>query len=120
MTRDLENADDIKTLVDSFYEKVKHDSLLQPMFAHIDWDAHLPVMYQFWNNAIFYTGGYNGNPLQTHQAINARASITREQFDRWVHLFTETTDELFSGEKATLAKQRAIAIATVMQIKLNQ
>jgi hypothetical protein len=42
-------------------------------------------------------------------------------FQQWVHLFTSTVDELFAGEKALLAKQRAVSISTVMQIKiLNQ
>jgi hemoglobin len=37
-----------------------------------------------------------------------------------MHLFTATVDELFEGEKAELAKQRAISISTVMRIKITQ
>jgi len=41
-----------------------------------------------------------------------------EHFQKWLLLFTETVDQLFEGEKAELAKQRATSIATVMQIKM--
>jgi len=41
-----------------------------------------------------------------------------EHFQRWIHLFTETVDELFEGNTSELAKQRATSIATVMQIKM--
>jgi hemoglobin len=34
--------------------------------------------------------------------------------------FNNTVDELFEGEKAFIAKERAQSIATVMQIKLVQ
>jgi len=33
-------------------------------------------------------------------------------------LFMQTIDELFEGDKALLAKQRALSIATVMKIKI--
>ena len=32
-------------------------------------------------------------------------------------LFQSTVDELFTGDKAELAKQRALSIATVMKLK---
>jgi len=35
-------------------------------------------------------------------------------------LFNQTIDELFEGEKAEQAKQRALSIATVMQINIAQ
>lgn len=118
MKKDIESISDIETLVNSFYEKVKNDPSLGPFFSKIDWKKHLPIMYQFWENAIFYSGGYMGNPLQTHQHIHQAFPMTKEHFNTWVYLFTATVDELFAGEKATIAKQRAISISTVMQIKI--
>jgi hemoglobin len=46
--------------------------------------------------------------------------LTAAYFQQWTHLFTSTVDEMFTGEKAALAKQRAISISTVMQIKILQ
>ncbi|OPZ14298.1 MAG: hypothetical protein BWZ05_02362 [Bacteroidetes bacterium ADurb.BinA245] len=41
-----------------------------------------------------------------------------EHFNRWIELFTKTVDDLFEGTNATTIKQRAMSIATVMQIKI--
>jgi hemoglobin len=75
-------------------------------------------MYGFWNNAIFYTGGYNGNPLTSHKKLHHKQPLDKELFDRWEELFFETIDELFEGNNANLAKQRAGSISTIMQMKI--
>ncbi|HEX6914328.1 MAG TPA: group III truncated hemoglobin [Chitinophagaceae bacterium] len=118
MKKDLVSREDIIQLVNTFYDKVKADPLLSPVFADVNWDTHLPLMYSFWENAIFYSGGYNGNPLKTHQHIHQVFRLTDEHFAAWLKLFTATLDEMFKGDKASLARQRAISIATVMQIKI--
>ena len=118
MKKDIESKADIELLVDAFYEKVKTDPVIGAFFKKINWEHHLPVMYNFWENAIFYTGSYSGNPLHTHQHIHQLFPLTKEHFDAWIQLFISTIDDFFEGEKAALAKQRAISIATVMQIKI--
>jgi hemoglobin len=121
MKRDIESKKDIEVLVNTFYEKVKADPLIGYIFndvRKVNWDKHLPVMYDFWDNAIFYSGGYTGNPLKTHEQLHAFCHLDTKHFDRWTELFTSTVDELFEGDKAGLAKQRARSIAAVMQIKI--
>jgi len=118
MKTDITGRKELELLIDTFYAKVKADPVIGGMFAHINWEHHLPVMYSFWENALFYTGGYSGNPLRTHQAINRRSPLTTGHFTQWLDLFVATVDELFEGEKAELAKQRAYSISTVMQIKI--
>jgi hemoglobin len=121
MKKNIENREDIKLLVDNFYQKVKADPVIGLIFTEIvkiNWEQHLPVMYDFWENTLFYTGGYNGNPMEIHQRLNQQILLKAEHFRQWINLFTSTVDELFTGEKAVLAKQRAISIATVMQIKI--
>jgi hemoglobin len=121
MKKDIENREDIEVLVNSFYDKVKADGILGPIFTVIipvNWQVHLPVMYQFWDNAIFYTGGYTGNPMAMHAHIHKKIGLEEKQFDRWLELFNKTVDELFEGEKASLAKQRAYSIAKVMEQKI--
>jgi hemoglobin len=118
MKKDICTREDIVQLVNSFYEKVKADGLLSPMFSKVDWALHLPVMYQFWDNAIFFTGGYLGNPLETHAYMHKRNPLTIQHFTRWLQLFNSTVDELFEGEKASFAKQRAQSISVVMQTKI--
>jgi hemoglobin len=84
----------------------------------VNWEKHLPLMYSFWENTLFYTGTYSGNPMIIHQRIHQIAHLTVQHFDRWVTLFTAMVDDLYEGEKADLAKQRALSIATVMKIKI--
>lgn len=121
MKKDIENIKDIKFLINSFYDKVKADTTIGYIFndiAKVNWEKHLPVMYNFWENVIFFTGSYSGNPMTAHVKMHSVVNFTPEHFERWLKLFTATVDELFAGNKAELAKQRAISIATVMQLKI--
>jgi len=121
MKKDIENKKDIEKLVDSFYEKVKKDEMIGFIFTDIvrvNWERHLPVMYDFWENSLFYTGSYTGNPMEIHKHLHKLIPLTSGHFTQWTLLFTSTVDELFDGEKATLAKQRAVSIAAVMQFKI--
>ncbi|HEX3023909.1 MAG TPA: group III truncated hemoglobin [Chitinophagaceae bacterium] len=121
MKRDIENREDIKLIVDAFYDKVKVDDVIGFIFndiAKVNWEKHLPVMYDFWENAIFYSGAYSGNPMRLHDHLHHIRPLTGKHFEQWNKLFNETVDEYFAGEKAKLIKQRALSISTVMQQKL--
>ena len=121
MKKHIENTEDIQLLVNSFYEKVKANPDIGYIFTEkmvVDWEHHLPIMYKFWENVLFFTGAYNGNPMTAHEKVHTATHLTTHHFDVWLQLFIKTVDELFEGGKAELAKQRAISIATVMQIKL--
>lgn len=121
MKKDIETRRDIELLVNTFYDKVKVDPIIGPIFMDVflvHWEKHLPVMFDFWENALFYTGSYSGNPMIVHQKVHRLFPLNDEHFKRWLLLFTGTVDELFEGAKAVLAKQRAISIATVMKIKI--
>lgn len=116
--KDIANKQDLEIIVNHFYEKVKQDELIGIMFEHVNWDTHLPLMYDFWDNVLFYTGNYTGNPMAKHMMANDRLQMTKNHFDRWLMLFDKTVDELFSGKNAALLKERARSIATIMQIKI--
>ena len=121
MKKKIKRFEDVQLLVRSFYNKVLKDEMLSPFFSYVKnhhWDKHLEVLDSFWNNVLFYAGGYYGNPLEVHQTMHHFTNLKNEDFDRWLKLFNETVDELFEGEKAELAKQRAFSIATIMRIKI--
>ncbi len=121
MKKEIESAEDVQQMVTSFYDKVLKDEMLSPFFVHAiqhNWQHHLEIMNDFWNNVLFFTGGYTGNPLQTHKKMHEATPIKPAHFKQWLFLFIKTVDELFVGDKAALAKQRAQSIATVMQIKI--
>jgi hemoglobin len=121
MTKDIQGIEDIRVLIDYFYQQVINDPMIGYIFTdsiRVNWARHLPVMYSFWENTLFYTGGYVGNPMMIHQRIHHLVQLRPEQFDRWTTLFCASVDTLFNGEKAELAKQRALSIAAIMKIKI--
>lgn len=123
MKKEITSRKDIIQLVDAFYEKIKKDEMLGYIFndiAKVNWDKHLPTMYDFWENTLFFTGTYSGNPVQQHANLNQIMPITKTHFDHWNKLFVETVDTNFEGEKAELAKQRALSISIVLQMKIAQ
>lgn len=110
MRKDIAGLDDIKLLVDNFYDKVRRDALLEPIFfVHIadNWGPHLNKMYLFWNAALFGEKGYVGNPFARH----AHMPLTKTHFEHWLHLFEETVDAHFEGTVAEDAKTRAAMMA---------
>jgi hemoglobin len=122
MKKEIAAREDIEFLIHAFYEKVKTDPLIGPVFTRVikvNWEKHLSIMYAFWENTLFYTGAYSGNPMETHRRVHKIMPVTELHFDRWVSLFVRTVDEYFDGEKAMLAKKRAYSIATVMKIKIT-
>lgn len=121
MKKDIENRDDIELLVNRFYEKVKADELISYLFSEVipvNWEKHLPIMYNFWENILFFTGAFPGQPMSLHQHLHHISSLNLEHFARWNKLFDDSVDELFEGPQATNAKDKAHSISTVMQIKI--
>lgn len=106
----IETRKDIIQIVDSFYEKVRKDELIGPLFddvAKVDWEEHLPKLYNFWEDLLLGTDNYRGRPFPPHTSLNLKI----EHFDRWLSLFTGTVDEKFTGIKAEEMKIRARKIA---------
>lgn len=121
MKTDIRNREDIAELVNAFYEKVKKDDLIGYLFndvAKVNWEKHLPIMYDFWEGVLFQRVQYAGNPMAAHMKLNVQSPLRSEHFTRWKELFLQTINEHFEGEIAELARQRAVSIATVMQIKV--
>ncbi len=120
--KDIENRADIELLINSFYDKVRGDDRIGFIFNDIigsDWSHHLPVMYQFWDMVLFSTPGYAGNPTRKHVDLDKRIPLAQEHFDRWLQLWNGTTDELFEGENAAQAKNRAMLMANLIHIKIE-
>jgi len=113
--KDIVERADVKILVNKFYDKVKTDELLGPVFSHVDWPHHLPVMYNFWSSMLLGDQSYSGNPLQKHLPL----PVGENHFDRWLELFKETVDATFEGEKAEEVKTRANSIAKIFQFKMG-
>jgi len=122
MKKDIENADDIKLMVDTFYQKAVKNNLLGPIFndvAKVNWEHHLPIMYSFWASVLLGTAGYVGNPMDAHFRLNQKVKLTDNDFNSWKDLFIQSVSDLFEGEIANEAKKKAISIADLMFYKIQ-
>jgi hemoglobin len=120
MKTDIRNRKDIEKLVNIFYDKVKTDEVIGYLFtdvAQVNWDLHLPKMYNFWENILFYSANYNGSPMAVHKELHQKSPMNKEHFQHWNSLFTQTVDKLFQGAKAEEIKNRALNISDVMMYK---
>ncbi|MDB5262940.1 MAG: globin [Adhaeribacter sp.] len=118
MKHDISGLEDIKLMVDDFYEKVAEDELLAPIFnfrLSTYWVPHLEKMYTFWNAALFGVKGYMGNPFAKH----ATMPVTDEHFERWLRLFNATVDTHFAGPMAEEAKRRGLIMATTFSRRIQ-
>ena len=57
---DIKNRQDIKLLVVRFYEKIRKDPILGPIFNGIinDWEAHFELLTDFWESQLLTKRGY--------------------------------------------------------------
>jgi len=115
---DIADGRDVACLVNVFYDRVREDDILGPIFddvAHVDWATHLPRMYDFWESVLFARATFKGTPLIVHRVLARRTPLTSAAFDRWIALFQSTVDDLFAGPMADHAKNSAARIAATME-----
>jgi hemoglobin len=106
----------VAQLVDGFYERVRSDPLLGPIFAERieDWAPHLATMRDFWSGVALMTGRYKGKPMQKHLPL----PIERQHFERWLALFEVAATELCPPAAAAFFVDRAQRIAESLQLGL--
>lgn len=98
----------IGELVTRFYNRVREDALLGPVFAVVtDWDEHLTKLKGFWSSVVLASGRYHGSPMRAHMPLN----LAGPHFDRWLDLFEQTAREVCPTAAAALFIDRARRIA---------
>jgi hemoglobin len=123
MKRDIKSREDLLQLVTLFYEKLFSDPTISYIFtdvAKVHLDVHLPVLVDFWDMILFQHDTYRKNAMQPHMSLHQQAPLTSAHFTTWLTHFKASVDELFEGNIAFVAKERATSIATVMQVKISQ
>ncbi|WP_163410642.1 group III truncated hemoglobin [Flavobacterium ajazii] len=116
--KDISNIDDIKQMVDTFYDSVRKDDLLGPIFndkLQGRWPEHLQKMYGFWQTILFDVRAYSGSPFPPHKQL----PVDKTHFDRWVMLFNTSIDAQFSGVITEEAKMRATNMAFMFNHKIE-
>ena len=120
---DIVGRKEIEQFVDSFYEAVRGDEMLGPVFdqiAKVNWDEHIPKLCDFWETVLLRTGSYKGNPLAVHRHLMKDVGMGRAMFDRWLELFGQTMDRHFEGENAGHLKRVAADMANVIHSRLHE
>lgn len=102
----------IHAVVHGFYDRIRKDELLGPIFGAAipdeEWPVHLGKMCDFWSATLLRTGRYHGRPLPPHLAI---PGLGEEHFRRWLTLFRATVSRLCPPEIASLFMDRALRVA---------
>ena len=120
--KDIENNDDLYLLVDAFYKKLLTDTSIAYIFTEvvkIKLQEHLPILVIFWSQSLFNKGGYFKNLTNIHLDINAKEYLSPELFKIWLNHFNASVDENFTGLNDEKIKTKALSIANVMQIKIQ-
>lgn len=96
-------------LVHGFYDRVRHDATLGPIFDEriADWGPHLERMVAFWSSVALMTGRYHGAPMPKHLPL----PVDQTHFDRWLELFRDTAAQVCTPEGAAWVIDRAERIA---------
>lgn len=106
------DEDMVKAVVHGFYDEIRRDDLLGPVFNGIieseRWPQHLDKMCDFWSATLLRTDRYDGRPLPPHLAI---PELGEAHFRRWLQLFRATVRRLCPPEVAQLFMNRALRIA---------
>lgn len=112
------DAAQIALLVDRFYDKVRVDPLLGPVFnaAVHDWDEHKRTLTSFWSSVALRANSYRGNPMAVHRM---QPSIRAEHFERWLALWQATTRELLDEADAKLMLEHADRIGRSLRLGMG-
>ena len=104
----------IARLVDAFYDRVRADPLIGPVFAERirDWGPHLEQMRLFWSSVALMSGVYHGRPMPKHLPL----PVDARHFDRWLALFEATAAEVCPPAAAAHFIERARRIAESLEL----
>jgi len=119
---DIISRKDIELLMEKFYDKVKTNDTIGPIFndvAKVNWAHHIPIICDFWETLLLDSPSYRKNVMEVHFNLNRKIPLEEKHFRAWLKLFTDTVDEYFAGEKAEMAKKKAKSIAALMQFKIK-
>jgi len=123
MKSDIQSINDIRQVVDTFYDRAIIDEQIGYFFTQlmkIQLSEHLPIIYSFWDSVLFGSASYKGNVMLKHLELNRISPISEEHLDRWLHLWTITALELYAGVKTEELLRRAHDIKALMSHKINR
>ena len=97
---DIEARADCERLVRAFYGRVLTDPVIGWIFtdiAMLDVESHVPRITSFWETILLGAQSYGGGAFRPHIELNAKTTLKRGHFDRWLQLWRQTVDETVRG-----------------------
>jgi hemoglobin len=124
MQNDIINKENIAQLVSQFYPKIIQDPIVGPYFTQRlgsdinsqKWQEHLELLTNFWTMQALGDMSYHGSPLAPHFSMSG---LDKESFQRWLELFYETIDEVYTPSVGAFFKERSSNIARNFMINLG-
>jgi hemoglobin len=112
----------VRQVVVRFYDEVKTDSVLGPVFSEVigeDWDQHIERIVQFWLTATrLGNRSYDGrNFIPAHAK---HPSIRSDLLPRWLNLFRTTALAHCSADGASVLNDIAERMAETLSISLSR
>ncbi|MGE3174233.1 MAG: group III truncated hemoglobin [Planctomycetota bacterium] len=108
---------DIDRLVAEFYQRVRADPLLAPVFAariaDDAWPAHLQRIAGFWVTILLGVRRYLGDPMQPHAGLTTLGADAAE-LDRWLALWREVALQTLGAEVGEAVAHRAELMRTAI------
>jgi len=107
-----------------FYHKALEDSQIGHYFQielgddleSTEWVEHIDLLVNFWASVFMGEERYKGDPYGPHFTI---IGLEQKDFDRWVELFTQIANEVYTPEIATLLEEKGIYYAQDFMRRLN-
>lgn len=123
----LENRitkENIETLVTLFYHKAMKDEQIGHFFVlelgedieNEDWEEHIGRLVDFWATLFLDEDLYFSDPYGPHFTI---IDLGREDFKRWIELFSQTADQIYVPEIADQFKEKGISYSEDFMQRLN-
>jgi len=111
--------DHIARLVPAFYDRIRRDEMLGPIFngAIDDWTHHLDKLQAFWSSVMLTSGRYKGQPMVAH--VRHEQHMTPAHFARWLALWRQASGELLPREAAAAFQEKADRIAESLQLGVD-
>ena len=82
---DIQSRADLELIIKKFYEQLVVDKLVGFLFTEVvklNLEEHLPKLVDFWEDQLFGSHNYKGNPMRVHMNLHKKSSLTKEHFYR--------------------------------------
>ena len=115
----LDDAE-LRAHLDAFYERVRRDPRLGPIFnaAIQDWPEHMETLTAFWRTVALRERAYKGNPLAVHKALPLAPDDFEALMPVWLALWEETARGRFAPDIADALVEKATRIAESLRAGL--